>query len=42
MAAFVLSVIVNEYPTGQVSAKVYCYEHTVEITRICEITEKGD
>ena len=24
MAAFVLSVIVNEYPIGQVSAKVYC------------------
>ena len=25
MAAFVLSVIVNEYPIGQVSAIVYCY-----------------
>ena len=25
MAAFVLSVIVNEYPIGQVSTKVYRY-----------------
>ena len=27
MAAFVLSVIVNEYPIGQVRDKVLCFDH---------------